>query len=369
MKVLCDRERLREALALVQSVVPTKSTRPAIENIYLVATDNALELVGTDLEVSMRYALKDDVKVEEPGTALVPGRITADFVRDLASETVTLSVQDEQLTITGGEDVCDLATTDPDEFPTAALIRFEGDDALRLQAGNFAKLVNRTAFAAAKEQGRYAMHGILTLIEEQKLRMVATDGRRLAVASMAVDDQGAPPKRAIVPTKAMQAFCRVIDDTLEQIDLLFAENQIGIRTQKAEIFARVIDGEFPRYAAVIPAETEQTVEADADVFAKKLKLVSNVTTADARAVKLSLDGKQMTISGKSSASGRAESHLDVDFKGKEAEISFNPDFIVDGLRNCERDLVRLEFNDRTSPGKFTLGEEYIYIVMPITADA
>ncbi|MEO0649249.1 MAG: DNA polymerase III subunit beta [Planctomycetota bacterium] len=368
MKVLCDRERLREALALVQSVVPSKSTRPAIENIYMVATDSALELVGTDLQISMRFAL-DDVKVEETGAALVPGRVTADFVRDLTSETVELSVDQEQLTIVGGEDTCTLSTTDPDEFPTAALMRFEAEGALSLQAGNFAKLVNRTAFAAAKEQGRYAMHGILTLVEDQSLRMVATDGRRLAVASMPIDDGDNPPKRAIVPTKAMQAFCRVIDDSLEQIRVHFADSQIGVRTKKAEIFARVIDGEFPRYAAVIPGEVKYSVEADAETLTRKLKLVSNVTTADARAVKLGLDGQRLTISGRSSASGRAESHMDVTFKGEDAEISFNPDFIVDGLRNCERDVVMLEFNDRTSPGKFTLGENYLYIVMPITADA
>lgn len=368
MKVLCDRERLREALALVQSVVPSKSTRPAIENIYLVATDEALELVGTDLEVSMRFSLTD-VKVVETGTALVPGRITADFVRDLTSETVELKVTGEQLTIVGGEDTCDLATTDPDEFPTAALVRMDDAGALSLQAGGFAKLVNRTAFAAAKEQGRYAMHGILTLVEDQNLRMVATDGRRLAVASAPIDDAGGSPRRAIVPTKAMQAFCRVIDDTLEQIKLQFTDGQVGIRTKHAEIFARTIDGEFPRYSAVIPAETKHTVEGDADIFARKLKLVSNVTTADARAVRLSLDKGKLTISGRSSSSGRAESHMDVEFSGDDAEISFNPDFLVDGLRNCESDLVRLEFNDRTSPGKFTLGENYIYIVMPITADA
>jgi DNA polymerase-3 subunit beta len=368
MKVLCDRERLREALALVQSVVPSKSPRPAIENIYLVATDDALELVGTDLEVSLRYRI-EDVKVTETGTALVPGRVTSDFVRDLTSETVELSADADQLTIIGGDDSCNLVSADPDEFPTSALVRFESEGHFRIQAGNFTKLVGRTAFAAAKEQGRYAMHGILTLVENHVLRMVATDGRRLAVASTPIEEAGGPPRRAIVPTKAMQAFCRVIDDTLEQVSLQFAENQIGLRTRRAEIFARVIDGEFPRYAAVIPADTKLAVEADAELLAKKLKLVSNVTTADARAVKLRLEPGRLHISGRSSAAGKASSQLDVDFRGAEAEIAFNPDFLVDGLRNCESDLVRLEFNDRTSPGKFTLGENYLYIVMPITADA
>jgi DNA polymerase-3 subunit beta len=365
MKVLCDRERLREALALVNSVIPSKSTRPAIENVYLVATDDALELVGTDLEVALRYRI-DEVKVGEPGTALTAARVTADFVRDLTGETVQIETAGGKLVVACGQDRCELETADPEEYPVVA--HFEHEGALAIQGGVFTKLVGRTAFATAKEQGRYAMHGILTLVEDQVLRLVATDGRRLAVASSPIDADTGPPKRAIVPTKGMQAFCRVIDDPLENVSVHFGTNQVGLRTKHAEIFARLIDGEFPRYAAVIPAETSISVEADADLLARKLKLVSNVTTADARAVKLTLSNNSIDITGRSTSNGQASSQLEAICDVDKAEIAFNPDFLIEGLRQCETDAVRLEFNDKTSPGKFTLGESYLYIVMPITVD-
>jgi len=364
MKVLCDREKLREALSVVTGVIPLKSTRPAIENVCLVATDEALELVGTDLEVAVRYRI-DDVKVEEAGTTLVPARISSDFVRDLAGETVTLETKGDKFLIKTGTDRCELTTLDPDEFPVVA--RFEADDSLAVQAGTFTKLVNRTAFAAAREPGRYAMHGLMMQVEEGVLRMVATDGRRLAVATWPIESNGAE-KQAIVPTKGMQLFSKVISDPLEEVKIHFGEGQIGLKTKDAEVFARLIDGEYPRYSAVIPATVENFVEADATMLNQKLRLVSAVTTADTRAVRLSFSKGKMKVFGRSSGFGEATAQMEVEFKGTATEIAFNPDYLMDGLKNCESDTVRLEFNDKTSPGKFTLGEEYMYIVMPITVD-
>ena len=368
MKVLCDRERLREGLNVATSVIPLKSTRPAIENVCLVATDDALELVGTDLDVAVRYRI-EDVKVKEPGTALIPARVASDFVRDLSGDTVTLASKGDHFVVESGSDHCELTTVDPDEYPVVA--RFAEQGSLLVQAATFTKLVGRTSFAAAREQGRYAMHGILVQIEDDQLRMVATDGRRLAVASAALEGPG--PKKAIpetiVPSKGMQLFCKVLDDPLEEVRIHFGENQFGLRTEKAEVFARLIDGDFPRYSAVIPASVENRVEADAALLHQKLRLVSNVTSTDTRAVRLAIEKGQLTIHGRSAAMGEASAQVPIELSGKPADVAFNPDYLMDGLKNCETETVRLEFNEKTSPGKFTLGENYIYIVMPITIDA
>lgn len=367
MKVLCDRERLREGLAITTSVIPQKSTRPAVENVCLVATDDALELVGTDLDVAIRYRI-DDVKIAEPGTALVPARVAADFVRDLSGETVTLATKGEGFVIESGSDRCELTTIDPEEFPVVA--RFEPEDSITLTGGAFARLVGRTSFAAAREQGRYAMHGLLTVFDGERLEIVATDGRRLAMGSTAVESDGKTHanQRAIVPTKAMQLFCRVIDDPLEPVKIHFGDSQFGLRTSKAELFARLIDGEFPRYQSVVPEVCKNRVEANAALFAQKLRLVSNVTANDTRSVRLSLDTGVVTLFGRSAATGEATAKIEADFEGTPGDVAFNPDFLLDGLKHCELDRVRFEFDERTAPGKFTLGENFIYIVMPITVD-
>jgi len=365
MKVLCDREKLREGLAVANNIIPVKSTKPVLSTVCLVATGEALELVGTDLDVSVRYRL-EDVKVTDPGTAVIPARVAFDFVRDLSGETVELESNNGNCTISSGSDSCELVTIDPDEFPVVA--HFEEKDSVSLQGGTFTTLVTRTSFAAAKEQGRYAMHGVLTEIEDGVLRLVATDGRRLAVAFAPIASEPENSSPVIVPTKGMQLFCRVISDPLDMIRLSFSDNQIGLKTRTAEVFARLVDGDFPRYQAVIPADAAQMIEADCDLLTRKLRLVANVTGDEARAVRLSFKKGEMELFGQSAGRGEAHAHMDVDFKGKQAEIAFNPDYVIDGLKNCESSTVRLEFKDKTSPGKFYLGESYIYVVMPITID-
>jgi DNA polymerase-3 subunit beta len=382
MKVVCDRERLREALAVVNNIVPAKSPKPVLENVCLVATDDGLEVLGTDLECSVRYRVSavaesevgekpvaPAVRVDEAGIAVIPARVALDFVRDLAATEVVLSAQDQACTIQGGEDRCELVTVDPDEFPVIA--SFAGEATLAVQAGAFVRLVGRTAFAAAREAGRYAMHGVLMEVEDSELRLVATDGRRLAMASSPTEIRSGSQRTrpAIVPTKGMQLFCRVVGDPLEQVQVHLGENQVGIKTARAEVFARLIDGEFPRYAAVIPRETTNHCEANAETLARKLRLVANVTGHDARSVKLTLAKGQLELASNAAGRGHAHAHMEVTYKGTPAEIAFNPDFLLDGIKNCEGGTVKLDFSDRTSPGRFTLGENYIYVVMPITVDA
>ena len=118
----------------------------------------------------------------------------------------------------------------------------------------------------------------------------------------------------------------------------------------------------------IPAESKNSLEASADMLGRKLRLVANVTGDEARAVRLKIDKGELELFGQSVGRGEAHAHMEIDYAGGPALIAFNPDYVLDGLKNAEREVVRLEFNDKSSPGKFTLGESYIYIVMPITVD-
>jgi DNA polymerase-3 subunit beta len=202
--------------------------------------------------------------------------------------------------------------------------------------------------------------------------MVATDGRRLALAGSAIEngpERFLTKRPVIVPTKGVQLFCRVITDPLSPIKLSVEESQIGVQTPHAEVFARLLDGEFPRYKAVIPGEAGNMIEADSGLLERKLRLVANATGDETRAVKLTLRKGEMELSAQAAGKGAATAQLEVDFKGKGAEITFNADYVIEGLKACESGIVRLEFNEKNAPGKFTLGENYTYVVMPITIDA
>jgi DNA polymerase-3 subunit beta len=365
MKITCQREELREALSVISAVVPARGAKPILETLKLIATEEGLELVGTDLEVSARISVKE-VQVDEPGVVVLPCKVALDFVRDLFSETVTISCEQDKCIIRGGTDQCELVTLDADEYPVIS--HFNEKDSFSLQGGNFSRLVQQTAFAAARDGGRYAMHGVMVEIADDEVKMIATDGRRLALASQPLD-AGGRKSSAIVPTKGLQLFSRVIEDPLDQVKISFDENQAGIQTQNAQIFARLIDGDFPHYSAVLPKEGEHLMEADRDLLSQKLRLVANVTGDEARAVRLTISKGKLELKGHCAGRGSADAQLEVEYSGDGAEIAFNPDYVLEGLKQCQTETVRLEFQQRSSPGKFILGENYIYIVMPITIDA
>lgn len=322
-------------------------------------------MVGTDLEVAIRYRI-DDVKVADTGTTLIPSRVALEFVRDLSGETVSIDATGDNCLITSEGDRVELVTMEADEFPVVA--RFQDEASYPVMAETFSKQISRTSFAAAREPGRYAMHGILIEIENGQMRTVATDGRRLAITTTVMDCPEGASHRAIVPTKGLQMFSRLLHDPMERVRISFDEAQFCLKTEQAEIFARLIDGEFPKYSQVVPPEGACKVDADASLLVNKLRLASTVTSADARAVKLMLTEDHLEIHAKATGRGKASGQMIVAYTGPDVDIAFNPDFIIEGLKQCESDQVRLEFNDRTSPGKFSLGQEYIYVVMPITID-
>ncbi|MEZ6019406.1 MAG: DNA polymerase III subunit beta [Planctomycetota bacterium] len=199
MKVLCNRETLRDALSIATQLVPTKTTKPVLENVCLVATDNALEFLATDQEVAMRYTL-EDVQVAETGVAVIPARVAMEVVRDLSGDNCTIEMIGSRCRISSNLDHCDLVTADPDEFPVIG--RFESKNPISVQAGVLNKLIQQTTFAAAREPGRYAMHGIQVSLQGESLQLVATDGRRLAKVSTPVDTHGVATDPLIVPTVA-----------------------------------------------------------------------------------------------------------------------------------------------------------------------
>jgi DNA polymerase III subunit beta len=289
-----------------------------------------------------------------------------EFVRDLSGETVSIDATGDNCLITSEGDRVELVTMEADEFPVVA--RFQDEASYPVMAETFSKQISRTSFAAAREPGRYAMHGILIEIENGQMRTVATDGRRLAITTTVMDCPEGASHRAIVPTKGLQMFSRLLHDPMERVRISFDEAQFCLKTEQAEIFARLIDGEFPKYSQVVPPEGACKVDADASLLVNKLRLASTVTSADARAVKLMLTEDHLEIHAKATGRGKASGQMIVAYTGPDVDIAFNPDFIIEGLKQCESDQVRLEFNDRTSPGKFSLGQEYIYVVMPITID-
>jgi len=367
MKVLCSREKLREAFSVVGNVVPSKSTKPVLQSVRIEAKKGKVELSATDLEVSVRYRI-DEAQVEKEGIVVLPSA-AGDFIRDLGDETVTLLSEGSNCYIQGLSDSCQLVGADPEEFPR--IPEFEEKNAVGIPAGEFAEMARRTSFAAAREMGRYAMNGVLLEIGPEVVRMVATDGRRLALAEKGIEKGPKVQVTAIVPAKGIQQFLRSLDPSAEEVQVSVTPSQIAIRTGKAQVFVRLLEGEFPKYAAVLPQDCPHGAEFDRAKIQQKLQLVANLTGDDSRSVRWTFQEDSIQLSASAAGRGEAKAELEARVKLKgapSAQVSFNPDYILEGLKASDAETVRLEFADKDKPGKFLLGENYVYVVMPITLE-
>lgn len=362
MKVLCSRDRLHEALTTVASALPLKTTKPVLEAILFEADKTGLTLTATDLEVAIRYVVPE-VNVEQAGSCLVPAKEVTDFVRDLLDDTVTIEVAKNVVRIVGKDDLCELAVADVGEFPEMPTVADAREFAI--PGATLGLLVERTAFAAAREIGRFAMNGVRLELSKDKLRIVATDGRRLSLVEHPLDGVGGDPLGVSLPIKAVQQIGRVFQSEEADVTVALGADRVSFGTAGATIVSRLLEGEFPRYQAVIPKEGKSVAECDTALLSQKMRLVANLTSPEQPIVRFKFTGSTLTLTAASPQRGEARAEMPATFKGTQDQIAFNPDFVLEGLKVCRRESLRLEFNDRTSPGKFHLNENHEYVIMPV----
>jgi len=254
MKVTCDAKSLADSLALVTSVVPARSPKPVLANVKLAATDGSLELVATDLEVGIRRTLAD-VKVDEAGEVLLPAAQASNIVREATAKTVELATDGRSCVISYTGATYDLPCDDPADFPEVP--GFNDKNAVTVGAGDLKQMIERTKFAAAREQARYALNGILFALKGETLKLVATDGRRLALAKGKAKNKGGIEAQPIIPTKAMELLDKLMADADEKVQVEVGDSHVVAKTAAGTLYSRLVEGHFPSYEEVIPKDCDK----------------------------------------------------------------------------------------------------------------
>ena len=365
MKILCDRTALLEAVSVVSSVVPTKTTKPILQNVLLRAGKEGISLFATDLEMAAKVQL-DSVKVSKQGSVLLPGKETAALLRELTDPTVTFESSDLRCKIESGGGSFVLLGEDPEQFPSEAAVK--SGKRLEIEAGVMLRMIQETMFAAAREETRYAINGVLVDVGGGCVRLVATDGRRLAISYQNDVDTGEDLAfKVVVPLRALQTLSRALtDDSKETLSVEVGEKQIVFTTGKMQLVSQLLDTRFPDYEGVMPKAADTTVEVQKAVLEGALRRAAILCSADMRMVRFDVGDQQMRMTAESTARGRADVAIDAGVKGSGGNINFNPDYILEALRQCDLEQVRLDMSDDSMPAKFTLGESFTYVVMPIS---
>lgn len=363
MKILCDRAGLQEAVNVVSSVVPAKTTKPVLQNLMLRADDEGITLFATDLEMAAKIRL-DAVKVAKKGVVLLPARETGALLRELSDPTVTLESTDQRCRIESGGGSFVLLSDDPEQYPEEAQVK--SGKVLLLPGGRMLRMIQETSFASAREETRYAINGVLFDCGGGCLRMVATDGRRLAIAYENVDS-GPTQFKAVVPLRALQTLSRALPDGgKEPLRIEVGDKQIVFTTGRMQLVSQLLEMRFPDYEGVVPKAADTTVELQKSVFESALRRAAILCANEMPMVRFEVGDQVLRMTAESATRGRADVAIDVSVKGAGGSINFNPDYLLEALRVCELDQIRLDMSDDSMPAKFTLGEAFTYVVMPIS---
>lgn len=363
MKILCDRTQLQEAFALVGSVVPPKTTRPILQNVQLKAADGEITLFATDLELAAKVTL-DAVKVSRKGTVLLPARETGALLRELSDPTVTLEASDGRTRIESGGGSFLLLGEDPEQFPQEVAIGV--DKRVTLPASRMLRMVQETVFAAAREETRYAINGVLMDLGEGCLRLVATDGRRLAISYQNLDT-GKAAFKVVVPLRVLSTLTRAISEgSKDDLQIAVGDKQIQFTFGRVNLLSQLLDSRFPDYEGVVPKAAETSVAMNRSMLESCLRRTAILTSDDLRMVRFEIADSTLSMNAESSTRGRADVSLEVKVKGAGGGINFNPDYILEALRVSDLEEIRLDMSDDAMPAKFVLGEAFTYVVMPIS---
>ena len=364
MNILCDRQQLQEAFAVAASVSPAKSTRPALQHVELRADDSGLTIYGTDQEIAVRCTL-ESVQVKTPGTCLLPARQTSQLLKELTDQSVSLSAKDQRCKIESGGGSFVLLGEDPEQFPDFPDL--EDGAQVNLPAGRLLEMSQQSAFAAAREATRYAIHGVLFEVTDERLNLVATDGRRLALVYESIADQSVPATRAVVPLRVLSALTRSLPDGEDQpVHIVFGERQIGFRSGNLEVISQLLDNRFPDYTAVIPRASESAIELDRALLERCVRRVSIMSPGDMRVVRFDFGQDSLQLSAESSDVGRGDVSMEAVVKGPGGAINFNGDYVLEALKVCDLETVHLDITDDSAPARFALGEAFTYVLMPIS---
>lgn len=369
MKVICDRAALLEAVNLVSSVVLSRTSTPVLLCVKLTAADGALTLAATDNEVGLRLSI-DQVDIQEKGESLIPADKLAQIVR--ASDDPTLTIEAEKsgastVHIRGADSHFKVYGYDPKEAPK---VRDFGDATIdcELKASTLHSLISRTLFAAAAEHSRYAINGVLFDRDGKKLRLVATDGRRLAVARG--ECKGTGKSSCIIPTKALNLINKLTDDGDSPIKIAIDGNQVvfavGEGGDAAVLSSNLVEGAFPPFEDVIPKDLDKKVSFSAQALSSAIRRAALLTNEESKGVRMSFADETLTLTSRAPEMGEAEIHVEAaNYEGDPLEIGFNPGFITDVLKVVDGAEVMIELKAPNKPGVIRTGTDFTYVIMPV----
>ncbi|MFA7263822.1 MAG: DNA polymerase III subunit beta [Caulobacter sp.] len=352
MKLTIERAALLKALGHVQSVVERRNTIPILSNVLLTAEHERVGFSATDLD--MEIIDGGPAQVDAPGQITAPAHTLYEIVRKLpegSDVSLTLSGDDPRLQVAAGRSKFNLPVLPAGDFP---VMSSDGLSArIPVDANDLMRLIDKTRFAISTEETRYYLNGLYvhTVVEngEARLRCVATDGHRLALAEMPAPEGAAGQPGVIIPRKTINEARRLLEDAGETVDFQVSAQKVRFEFGQAALTSKVIDGSFPDYMRVIPRDNQKIMIVDNALFAQAVDRVATISAEKSRSVKLAIEPGKVTLTVRNMEAGQAVEEVEVDYDGDSFEIGFNARYLLDVTGQIAGETAEFRFADPASP--------------------
>ena len=361
MKFTVDRLKLQKALQRVGNIIGSRSMLPLLGNVLITASENGLELSTTDLE--LRLVTTVEAEVAEGGTTTLPARKLASLIGSFSAEKVDFEIDEKDFArIVCGTAKFTLLGLSAADFPEA--LAFDPVREIRLKESLFKRMIGSISYAVSVDDSRKVLTGVLLSIRENTMTLVATDGKRMAMQESSPDSVNGGDGDAIIPLKAMSELRRLLDGD-EQLVIEVGEKLCRFTCAGVTLTSKLIEGAYPNYRQVVPVKFASEVELPVQALLSKIETVALMIAGANSSIVLRFGDNQLQLQASSAEVGEGSDLLETAFEGEPFEVSFNPVFLADPLRNTDADMVRFKLNDPLSPVAIEAGEGFIYIIMPI----
>jgi len=356
---------LLKAIANVNGAVEKKNTIPVLQNIKIEAKDDKVVLLATDMDILVTSSFESDMKTS--GSTTVPAQMFFDIVRKIPDGSSVMISQDSPtiMQIKSGKSKYSLPCIDASEFPN--LSEGELSEEIEVEAEKFVKMIDKTSFAISNDETRYYLNGLfLQALQKDsgfELRTIATDGHRLALSFLVSDLKA--PFGVILPKKSVAEIRRIIDGS-KKVKIAVSRVKIKITTDQATIVSKLIDGEFPDYDKVLPKNNTQIAVINRRNFFDCVDRVSTVATDKHRSVKLIIENGKMSLQVNTNDGSFAYEELDVNYSGERIETGFNSRYLLDIVRQIDKEELLMRFKDGASPALIEAKDmSSVFVIMPV----
>src|SRR5919112_1386452 len=311
MRFTITREKLQEGLAAVAPSIPAKTTLPVLANILVETTDKGIRLSGTDLDIAVSTEVAADVETQ--GAITIPAKKLSEIARELPPNPVKIASTGEQrVTLECGRSRFKLLGLPKDEFPAFPAVKFS--ESWRIKSADLQKLIQHTSFAVSTEESRPILNGVLWELRPERMRMVATNGHRLAKMELPITSTGTPSSDLIVPHKALDQIRRLFPAD-EELEIARGDNHLGFRSPLTSVYTRLIEGPYPPYEQVIPKDNDKFAIADKASLTQALKRMSVIASDQTHRIRLSFNAGMLKFSVQTPDLGEAQDELPIRYTG------------------------------------------------------